>query len=110
MSEGYIYLFECVSDYETTYKIGYTRNKNFKKRIKSLQTGNKYKIVCVDYFKTSYGRMVENILHNLYSHKRKSGEWFDLDLQDVVSFKKTCQKIEENLKVLEKYNYFFNKL
>ncbi|NPV12878.1 MAG: hypothetical protein HPY57_13990 [Ignavibacteria bacterium] len=109
MTNGYIYLFKCVSDYETTYKIGYTRNKDFKKRIKGLQTGNKDKITCIDFFKTKYGRMVETTLHNLYSHKRKGGEWFELDLQDVVNFKLSCQKIEDNFKALELYNIILNK-
>lgn len=104
MAEGYIYLFECVSDYETTYKIGYTRNKDFKRRIRGLQTGNKDKITCVDMFQTRFGRKVETALHNFYSHNRKGGEWFQMDLQEIVNFKLACQKLEENFEILEKYN------
>lgn len=107
MAEGYIYLFECVSDNETTYKIGYTRNKDYKKRIRGLQTGNKDRITCVDMFYTKYGRMVETALHNFYSFKNKGGEWFDLDLQDVVNFKCACQKLEDNFDLLEKFNNSF---
>lgn len=105
MAEGYIYLFECVSDYDdTSYKIGYTRNKDFKRRIRGLQTGNKDKITCVDHFCTKFGRKVETALHNFFSYKRKNGEWFYLELEDVVAFKLACQKIEENFEILEKFN------
>lgn len=104
MAKGYIYLFECVSDYETTYKIGFTRNKDMKKRIRGLQTGNKDKIKCIDIFETKHSRSVETALHQFYSFKREGGEWFDLDLTDVVNFKSTCQRIEDNIDILENYN------
>lgn len=104
MASGYVYLLECVSDYDTTYKIGFTRNKDIKKRIKNLQTGNKNKIKCINLFKTNHGRNVETALHNLYSYKREGGEWFDLELQDVITFKETCEMIENNLDILENMN------
>ena len=104
MAKGYIYLFECVSDYETTYKIGFTRNRDTKKRIVGLQTGNKDKIKCIDIFETKHSRRVETVLHSLYSFKRCGGEWFNLDLSDVVNFQNTCQRIEENISILENYN------
>jgi hypothetical protein len=103
LTKGYIYLLECVSKYKTTYKIGYTRNKNIKKRIKNLQTGNKDKIKCIDSFESKYGRKVETSLHNLYSFKREGGEWFDLDINDIVKFQNTCKKIEENFDILDEY-------
>ena len=104
MGKGYIYLFECVSDWETTYKIGYTRNKDFKKRISGLQTGNKDKIRCVEYFTSLHGRKVETAMHNLYSYKRKGGEWFDLELSDITNFQNACQKLEDNFTILEEHN------
>jgi hypothetical protein len=104
LAKGYIYLLECVSDYETTYKIGYTRNKDTKQRIKNLQTGNKDKIKCIDLFETHHGRKVETALHNMYSFKRQGGEWFDLGLDDVLNFQKACSQIEENYDILEKYD------
>ncbi len=104
MSKGFIYLLECSSDWESTYKIGYTRNHDIKKRISNLQTGNKDKIKCVYMFESIHGRKVETYIHNLYSHKRKTGEWFSLDLNDVVIFKDTCKKIEDNITLLENFN------
>jgi len=100
---GYIYLFESINDYETQYKIGYTRNKStLKKRVKQLQTGNPNKIKIIDYFATEYGRKVETTLHNIYSIKRLEGEWFDLDIYDVKSFLESCEKIENTFIDLEK--------
>ena len=104
MAKGYIYLLECVSNWDTTYKIGYTRNKDIKKRIKGLQTGNKDKIVCIDKFESTPGRTVETALHNFYSYKRQVGEWFELEFEDVLSFQDICKRIEENLDLLEKSN------
>jgi len=104
LGNGYIYLLECVSDWETTYKIGYTRNKDIKKRIKGLQTGNKDRISCVELFYSKHGRKIETSLHNLYSHKRMVGEWFSLELFDVANFQMSCEKLEENFNMLEEYD------
>lgn len=104
MSTGYIYLIECVGDYDNSYKIGFTRNKDVSKRIKNLQTGNKDKMKCIDSFFTQHGRKIETSLHCLYSHKRKNGEWFELDINDILCFKTTCTKLEENLTILENMN------
>ena len=101
MINGYIYLFETVSTYETKYKIGYTRNKaTLKKRVKALQTGNPEKIHILDYFATKHGRKVETTLHSIYSMKRLEGEWFDLENYDVISFLESCTKLESNFDVL----------
>ena len=97
-------MFECVSDYDTTYKIGYTRNKDFKKRISALQTGNKDKIKCIDYFMSFHGCKIETALHNLYSYKNEGGEWFYLELNDIINFKNVCQKLEDNFTTLKEYN------
>ena len=102
----YIYLFECVSNWETTYKIGFTKNKNFNTRIKTLQTGNSDIIKCIDYFETTHGRSVEIAMHNYFSEKRKSGEWFYLDLTDIVNFKILCEKIENNLNIINNDDIF----
>jgi hypothetical protein len=104
LAKGYIYLLECVSDWETTYKIGYTRNKDIKKRIKNLQTGNKDKIKCIDSFESMHGRKVETAMHNFYSFKRQGGEWFNLDNTDVLNFQLLCQKLEDNFDILDNFN------
>lgn len=104
--KSYVYLLECISDWDTSYKIGYTKNRNVNKRILGLQTGNKDLIRCIDIFETHHGRKVELAMHNFYKYKNKRGEWFNLDLEEVMSFKKICQKIENSLNII--YNSEMN--
>lgn len=107
MATGYIYLIECHTDYEETHKIGFTRNKDIKKRINNLKTGNPGVLSCVYLFKTKHSRKVETALHNIYSYKKKNREWFLLDLNDITSFMDTCDKLESNFDILEKQNIFY---
>ena len=39
---AFIYLIESNNEYEKLYKIGFTRNKDVKKRLKQLKVGNPY--------------------------------------------------------------------
>ena len=97
-------MIESVEDYETRYKIGYSRNDStLKKRIKAIQTGNSGKCTICEKFLSNHGRKVETTLHNIYSFKRKEGEWFDLDIVDITKFIETCETIEKNFDLLEKY-------
>ena len=105
MDKSYVYLLECVSNWETTYKIGFTKNKNISKRIKGLQTGNKDVIKCIDIFETHHGRKVETALHNFYAGQRLGGEWFDLELKDVIRFQDLCGNIEKNLDKVKIYSH-----
>jgi hypothetical protein len=102
MKKGYIYLLECVSNYDVIYKIGFTKHENVNKRIKSLQTGNTDTIKCVYLFESKHNRLLETTIHNLYSYKRKGGEWFDLTLDEVTNFPKLCEKLENNFDILYK--------
>jgi len=102
LSTSYIYLIESIGDYETVYKIGFS--KHTEKRLEQLKTGNPNKITIIENFCTKHGRKVETAFHNLYSHKRLEGEWFTLDLVDIVDFIKNCEKIEENFNILIKHD------
>ena len=104
---GFIYLLECTDENQTVYKIGFTKG-SVKNRIKNLQTGNSYEIKELCVFETKYIKL-ETTLHNQFSHCRKTGEWFNLNISDVANFLNTCEKIERNFDLL-KDNYFFNKL
>jgi len=102
---GYIYLFESISEYETLYKIGFTKNKNtLRQRVKQLQTGNPNKIKMVEFFGSEHGRKLETTLHNIYSIKRLEGEWFNLEEYDVEHFIESCKKIEQNFDMLLENN------
>ena len=108
---GIIYLIECVKDYDVEYKIGYSKNEqSLKNRLKALQTGNPGKLKIINKFHTNFNRKVETILHTTYSYKKMEGEWFRLDLNDVISFHDKCIQIENNLRILnEMKNPFLNK-
>jgi hypothetical protein len=60
-------------------------------------------------FKSNYPTKLETTLHNKYSYDRcKKGEWFRMNLKDVVDFIPNCKKMEKNFEAL-KDNYYFNK-
>ncbi len=97
-----IYLIECRRDYETVYKIGYSKNSP-KNRKGSLQTGNDGELKIIDIFESKHGQKVERSIQRFFSHKKINGggtEWFRLDLEDVLNFKGMCQKVEDNLTYL----------
>ena len=110
MAKGYIYLIEANCDYDTQYKIGYSRNEDtLRKRLKAIQTGNPGKCSICEKFKSVHGRKIETTLHNIYKYNRLNGEWFDLDIIDISKFIETCEKIEQNFDILEKYDNPFLK-
>jgi predicted GIY-YIG superfamily endonuclease len=82
------------------YKIGVTKNIN--KRIKQLQTGNAEKIFLINSYESKYAHKIEKALHNFYFDKKKHNEWFELSIEDEVSFLKDCSKIENNIIYLDK--------
>lgn len=105
---GYIYLLECADNDETVYKIGYTKYNNSTKRIRGLQTGNKDEIKEVYMFETKFNQKLEIAIHNHYTHGRcKKGEWFRLDLKNVVEFIPLCQKLENMFDSLKDNPFLF---
>lgn len=73
---GYVYIIKC----RGLYKIG--RAVDFVKRIAVMTLPEKPRVIatahCADY------GFVEKAMHALFAHKRKHGEWFDLDEQEVM--------------------------
>lgn len=93
---------------DNTFKIGITRG-DVKKRIKQLQTGNGEEIYLVNYYETDYPFFIERSLHLKFYPKQKKNEWFILESDDVINFKKHCKEIENNVECL-KDNPFAKKL
>ena len=102
---GFVYLI--ADTINETYKIGKTKN-DVNKRLKQLQTGNSSELILIDTFKTDYPYRLESILHNKFRHKQIQNEWFALDNNDVINFKKICQETND-LILLMKDNIFFAK-
>ena len=82
------------------YKIGISKNP--KKRLKQLQTGNSSELELLEIFETEYAHKVEKALHNLFSHAKKEGEWFELSLNERFDFRYRCNTLEENFEIIEK--------
>lgn len=105
---GFIYLLECSDNDDTVYKIGYTKHQETKKRIKGLQTGNKDEIKEVYMFETKYNQKLESVLHRMFAQNRcKKGEWFSMDLKNVVNFIPLCKQIEKNFDNLKDNPFLF---
>lgn len=96
------------SDNENVYKIGVTKKKDINERIKELQTGSSQPLYVKDYFETDYPYKLEKMLHRHYHNKNLLNEWFELNLDEVKSFKSTCNKYSLIIESL-KENPFFNK-
>ena len=52
------------------YKIGFTRQSP-EKRVKDLQTGNPYKMVLVDSYKSQIAPNIESVIHTYFKHKKR---------------------------------------
>lgn len=72
------------------YKIGITTS-TVAKRIKSLQTGNSYKISRFWSKRCSNYVEMEKYFHRKFARKRLIGEWFALDDNDL-RFIKECKR------------------
>ena len=89
-----LYILHCNGN----YKIGITTS-SVSKRIRTLQTGNAYKITRYWSKKCSNYVYMEKYFHRKFAKKRLIGEWFALDENDLA-FIKSCNK----------YSLFTNKI
>lgn len=103
---AYVYLI-CDSGQDNTFKIGVTRG-SIENRIKKLQTGNGEEIFLVNYHETNYPFLIEKMMHQKHYSEKKLNEWFSLDSESVLNFKKECEEFEKTIEAL-KDNPFFKK-
>lgn len=78
---GWIYILEA----GPYYKIG--RSKNVDKRIEQLSTLPPFDIELVHLIQTNDTTLLEIALHNHFANKRKNGEWFELEEEDITWLK-----------------------
>jgi len=97
---SHIYLIKSDGDEYPKYKIGYTKNEPTK-RLKQHATGNPDELSIINVFESQHERKVETILHRRYQIYHRRGEWFDLPIEEVNNFMKSCEMIEQNLNVLK---------
>ena len=84
------------------YKIGVS--KHVRKRLKENQTGNGNKLEIIHIVPSEMPYKVEAIIHQRWQNKRKNGEWFFLEEDDVNNFEKFCREIEGCLNFLNNNN------
>lgn len=87
---GLVYLILNVES--ERYKIGITSNKT-SKRLNNLKTGNDCELMIIKTYETKHYKKLETMLHNHFFDKRYCGEWFELTLNDISNFTKTCDNI-----------------
>lgn len=106
----YVYLLKIEGT--KIYKIGYTKS-NPQKRVDFLQTGNPFKMVLVNFYKTTRATKIESALHNRYSsykidddEYKLMGEWFKFEDNEVEKFKSICELMDSNFKIIEETSTF----
>lgn len=105
--KSFVYLFCDPS--QDLFKIGVTKNL-YSKRMKQLQTGNGTELHLVNYHETFYPYRIETFLHNKFNNKREHGEWFRLNINDISSFKKTCEEFEQLIETMRDNPFFVKNL
>ena len=63
------------------YKIG--QSKSFEKRMMEIKISSPHPINVIYKFHTNHGLEIEGVLHQQFEDKKVSGEWFDLDREDL---------------------------
>lgn len=90
-------------------KIGLSNNSH--KRIKQLQTGCPYQMNLTKVYKSEIASKIEKILHRHYSSRKidyqeynLKGEWFRLDIDQIINFEQKCKEFENNIIFLKSQN------
>lgn len=85
--EGYIYVIKSLE----LYKIGKTKNKE--SRLKKYNTENPHSVELILCEKVDKYSETEENLHKLFKKKRKVGEWFKLNVDDILQIKNYINEI-----------------
>lgn len=79
---GYVYLMKM----GRFFKIG--RTNNVVRRGGEITIQLPEKAVTVHFFRTDDPSGIETYWHHRFEHKRRNGEWFELDGKDIAAFKR----------------------
>ena len=77
------YIYVIGSD-QPPYKVGISVNPQ--KRLRELQTGHPERLRVLHEQETEYDRtrLLERVIHRHLKHHRCEGEWFQMDLEDLI--------------------------
>lgn len=101
-----VYLICAEIDDKKLYKIGYTK-RDPEQRIKEFKTGNASQFYIIETFQSGWGTKIEAQIHKYFKSKKISGEWFDLDDEDLKKFTTQCQLIHDNLELISTKNTYY---
>ena len=101
-----IYLISSDTNGKKLYKIGITK-RSILERMKEFKTGNAAELIIVDSFVSKWARKIEASFHRSLKSKKVSGEWFDLEEEDIASFKQRCETMHENFEIIESVNTYY---
>ena len=90
------------------YKIGSTRAKDVKNRLKQLQTGSSEELYIKDSYETEHPFKLEKMLHNHFKSSNLIGEWFELSESDIEAFRVVCEEKEKIISCLKDNPFYFN--
>jgi len=80
---GYVYVIRGQYKGNTSYKIGKANDLN--DRLKRFEVKIPFDIELFGSYLVKNPLEFESYLHRMFKHKRQSGEWFNLDLDDLKS-------------------------
>lgn len=86
--ECYVYLMKDKSNF---YKIGISNEPEWRERTLQSQQPNIKLITAKKFVNRRIAANIEKALHESYSHKKKRGEWFQLDDEDIYEIKETLK-------------------
>ena len=61
------------------------------------------KIEVISTFKSKYARNLEGFFHRIWKHHKINGEWFYLIENERPDFMSLCEKLHNNLKILNEF-------
>lgn len=99
----HVYLIQSRED--GYYKVGVSKHP--KKRVRQLQTGNSSELKLIESYQSEHANQIEKALQRRYSHLKKEGEWFDMDISHESSFLTDCKLIERNFNILKENGNVF---
>lgn len=100
-----VYLISARIDDTKLYKIGFTK-RDVEKRIYEFKTGNCLEFDIEYVMNSKWGTKIEKRLHSQFKDKKISGEWFNLNEEDIITLINISETLHNNFNIIETQNTF----